>query len=672
MIKGLFLFILLLNTSCNNDSSVVQNTVSNSPPQENTNNNVTKTTLGVDPLLGFQWYLKNTGKDIFSFNQFKIGEDIDWESSFTVKGKGVNVVISDGRIQLGHEDIKAHSKLNLSRNYTTGSMLDGVDPNTGSNDDSHGTFIAGLIGAVQNNSIGISGVAPEANLIGYNYIDSDQSLSITLDNYESTVKSIFNYSYGFSNCEVTSAPSSEIRQIKLQSNSNLGHVYLSASGNDFHSELSNCGGSEEEFYLGNAIFNQFKNFPEIIVVGASNGQGVPSSYSTPGPNLLISAPGGDSGAPMLSLDLEGCGFGLANSQSKNKFEKGADTLNQNCNYVINSMMGTSFATPLVVGVAALFMQNCPNCDFRDLRHALVTTAEHREDINWIYPHPLGLDLSDFNYTLGFVRNSFGLEFNNDLGFGIVNAKNILTYVNSGITQLFDKRESIGFNDSKFYQSGVINLDIPDFNKNGVTSEINVDSHNLSIEHVLVNVRVNHTYISDLGIDLVSPAGTKHRLTYINSEILQSGDKTFTIGVNGFYGEKSLGKWRLVVVDGQNEDTGKLVSWDIQFMGGKWGQTDAEIPSPIDTLTNSGNQMNWTVPAIDILRFDLCVKEEGESCTDGDWFPLEKNTLQFNNSKFKKDGVWRPIVSGDTYSFYIRIINTNEQESSTVFTDWVAP
>jgi len=662
-------FSIFLLFGCGEDLPVSQTVVTKTEPSDDPTK-TEKTVLGSDPLLNFQWYLKNTGDDILSFNQFKIGEDIGWDTSFDSKGSGVNVVVSDGRIQLGHEDISSNSKRELSRNYTDGSFLDGEDPDTGSNSDNHGTFIAGLIGASQSNSIGISGVAPQVSIIGYNYIDSAQSLSITLDNYESSVKSIFNYSYGFSNCEITSVPSAEISQIEQQAGT--GQIYITASGNDFSADQSDCGGTEGEIYLGNAIYNEFKNFPEIIVVGASNGEGIPSSYSTPGPNLLVSAPGGDGGAPMLSLDLEGCNEGQATKDSSRRFERGEELINKNCNYVMNNMMGTSFATPLVVGASALFMEHCSNCDFRDLRHALVNTAEHREDVNWNYAHPLGLDLSGLDYNLGFVRNSFGLEFNTDLGFGIVNTKKLLDYVEAGTTELFDKRESVSFNDGQFYQSGSVNLAIPDANKNGVSSTISVNSHNLSIEHVLVKVRVNHSYISDLGIDLVSPAGTKHRLIRVNNEVLLSGDKTLTLGVNGFYGEKSLGNWRLVVFDGQSEDTGSLVSWNIKFMGGKWGHQTSSAPQPVNSLINTNNEMNWTVGATDILRFDVCVKEQAESCLDEDWFSLEKGIRQFNNTLFRKNGVWRSIVSGETYSFYIRVIDSNEQESSTVFTDWVAP
>ena len=219
---------------------------------------------------------------------------------------------------------------------------------------------------------------------------------------------------------------------------------------------------------------------------------------------------------MIGLDLEGCEEGQAVSDSSLGFDKGNDDLNGDCNYAISGMMGTSFAAPLVTGVIAQVRELCPDCKFRDIRHALIISASHRDDISWTYSHPLGIDLEGHQYHLGFVKNSYGLEYNNDLGFGVVDSSSTLNYLINSKEELYDRRDTVKENDQTFYSSGEVNIVIPDNDKNGISSEIIVDSHNLSIEHILLNIRVNHSYISDLGIDLISPSGTRHRLTYINS------------------------------------------------------------------------------------------------------------------------------------------------------------
>ena len=658
------LIILLFLLGCSEENAIVGSSVPSS--NDKTENEEISKVIGNDPLASLQWYLENSGEKIFNYNRFKIGEDINWDYAFEEKGTGVNVVVSDGRIQLGHEDLLENADLTLSKNYTEGSLSVGEDPDTGNDDDNHGTFISGLIASVQDNSTGITGVSPSAKLIGYNYIDSTQSLSITLDNYESSVKSIFNYSYGFFNCETTQALATELRHLQTQAMS--GNIYLTASGNDFFTGQDNCGGSENDNYIGNSIFNEFKNLPEMIVIGATNGVGTPTTYSTPGPNLLVSAPGGDGGAPMIGLDLEGCSAGLATSSSSKDFENGSSSLNQNCNYVMDSMMGTSFSTPLVTGASALFMEVCEDCDFRDLRHGLIKTATHRQDITWEYSHPMGLDLSGYQYHLGFVENDYGLEFNNDIGFGVLDVKGLINYASGGGEELYDRRDTVKENGVSFYQSGTVNLAIPDGSNVGVSSTISIASHNLSIEHILLKVRVNHSYISDLGMDLISPAGTRHRLTNINSEILINGDQTILIGVNGFYGEKSLGDWRLEIVDGLNNDTGTLVSWSIQFMGGKWGREQSAAPPEVESFNISENDLTWTSGFDGILRFELCLKETGVSCEELDWISVAASESTYSASKYKDD-TWKNLRTGDTYNASIRIIDTNEVESSVTNLEW---
>ena len=124
---------------------------------------------------------------------------------------------------------------------------------------------------------------------------------------------------------------------------------------------------------------------------------------------------------------------------------------------------------------------------------------------------MGFDLSGYQYHEGFIENSAGLSFNNDLGFGVLNFADMIDFVNlsGGEVELYDKRESINIDGSHFYQSGSINLAIPDNDSTGVSSTISVSSHNLSIEHVEVEITLDHQYMSDIGIDLISPAGNKY-------------------------------------------------------------------------------------------------------------------------------------------------------------------
>ena len=641
-------------------------------PTNNTNNGSNQDDVpGADPLAPYQWYLINSGDNILGYRGFAQDADIDWSAGFSYKGNGQYVIVSDGRLEIEHEDLFSNTSSSLSRNFSTSSGGDGEDPNTGSDIDNHGTFIMGLIGAVENNSKGIIGVAPEVTLIGYNYLDSAQTTSQTLLNYESSVTGIFNYSYGFFNCEVTTTMPGEIA--KLKSESSAGNIFVTAAGNDFYESQDYCGGDAEISYLGNSNFNQFKVPPEMIVVAGVNGESLTTIYTTPGANILISAPGGDSRSPMLSLDLSGCNKGLSNSSVDSSFDRGENDLNSDCNYVIGGMMGTSFATPVVTGAVAIIKEMCPSCDWRDVRYILAKTATYDSSIEWSYDHPLGLDLASYKYHEGFITNAAGLSFNNDLGFGVLNVNDIIDFINlsGGGVELNDKRESLNIDGSHFYQSGSINLSIPDNNSTGVTSSISVDSHNLSIEHVEVEVTLDHQYLSDVGMDLISPSGTSMRLLYINSEILMEGEHTFKLGVNGFMGELSQGSWQLKVVDGYPNDTGTLKSWSLSFMGSKWNNTSSGSPSAPSGLSNTGNTISWSDANSDTLRFEICIKESGGTCSENDWIPIDHSSSNYTVTKYR-NGYWRSIQSSTDYTFYIRSISPNEDESSTSSLTWSAP
>ena len=646
-------------------------TEQNSNNNSSDNSNIIKDIFvpGQDPLFSYQWYLINSGNKIFKFSQFTSGVDVDWSADYDYKGEGVQVIVSDGRIQTSHEDIQGNVLDSKCKNYTEGSSDLGANPDTGENDDNHGTFVMGLIGAVENNSKGVIGVAPKVNLVGYNYLNSNQGSSITLDNYEADTTSIFNYSYGFFNCELTPDGAGEKEQVRKQSNN--GHVYLTAAGNDFYSSQDACEGDSEIFYLGNSNFNQFKTYPEMIVVAAVDGKGLPTMYTTPGSNIFVSAPGGDSGSPMIGLDLEGCSIGQATSNSSLAFDSGKDVKNTNCNYVMDSMMGTSFATPLAVGAVAVIRELCPTCNWREIRYVLAKTSSVQEGMVWNYEHPLGLDLSGVEYHSGFVENAAGFLFNNDLGFGEVSVKNIIDFLSLNEVNLYDKRSTVDKDRNTIYKTGSLNLAIPDNNATGVSSVINVDSHDLTIEHILVTLTIDHSYFSDLGVDLTSPDGTTHRLLNYNSEILMTGNNTIKLGVNGFFGETSKGNWTLKVFDALDNDTGSLKSWSIGFVGSKWGRDLESTPNPVNNLTHDGNNFSWSDPNAETLRFEYCVRSAGQSCQDDDWLSIEKNTTNITVSSFATE-TYHNIISGLDYTFHVRVISNNEEDSAIESISWTAP
>lgn len=123
-----------------------------------------------DPRLSAQWHYNNDG----SLAGSKAGADINlFEAWKTTTGtKDVLVAIIDGGVDLTHEDLKGNMVLNEAEaNGTAGVDDDGngyIDDVNGWNfctnsaeiyPHSHGTHVAGTVGAVNNNGIGVCGVA---------------------------------------------------------------------------------------------------------------------------------------------------------------------------------------------------------------------------------------------------------------------------------------------------------------------------------------------------------------------------------------------------------------------------------------------------------------------------------------------------------------------------------
>ncbi|PAJ72524.1 hypothetical protein CJF42_20750 [Pseudoalteromonas sp. NBT06-2] len=94
----------------------------------------------------------------------------------------------------------------------------------------------------------------------------------------------------------------------------------------------------------------------------------------------------------------------------------------------------------------------------------------------------------------------------------------------------------------------------------VTSDIEVDRAGES-GAVTVNVEIDHTYIGDLEINLITPDGLKHLLRSRSGG--SSNDIYESYSVN-FGSSESAGTWTLEVTDHVSRDGGKINSWSVQF------------------------------------------------------------------------------------------------------------
>lgn len=103
-----------------------------------------------DPKLSSQWQYQNEGTN----TSWVAGADMQvipvWKY-YTTGSSTVGVTVVDGGIQLNHEDLVGNTDATNSYNFATKSTY--ITP------DDHGTHVAGIIGAVNNNGIGVAGMA---------------------------------------------------------------------------------------------------------------------------------------------------------------------------------------------------------------------------------------------------------------------------------------------------------------------------------------------------------------------------------------------------------------------------------------------------------------------------------------------------------------------------------
>src|SRR3982751_10863 len=126
-----------------------------------------------DPMLAQQWALSDPAA---------IGAPEAWTQT---KGKDVVVAVLDTGVQLDHPDLAGAIWTNPGEVAGNGRDDDSngfVDDVHGANmfdssaniddDNGHGTHVAGIIAARQNNGIGVSGIAPEATIMPVKVLDA--------------------------------------------------------------------------------------------------------------------------------------------------------------------------------------------------------------------------------------------------------------------------------------------------------------------------------------------------------------------------------------------------------------------------------------------------------------------------------------------------------------------
>jgi M6 family metalloprotease-like protein len=112
-----------------------------------------------------------------------------------------------------------------------------------------------------------------------------------------------------------------------------------------------------------------------------------------------------------------------------------------------------------------------------------------------------------------------------------------------------------------------NLDIPDNDPTGIGHAIYVEKEGV-VQNVKVGVDISHNYVSDLRVELFSPAG-KRAVLYNSTgsgqaNIVRTFEAKEVADLADFKGQLLKGNWILRVMDLEQKDVGKLKKWSLEF------------------------------------------------------------------------------------------------------------
>ena len=449
-----------------------------------------------------------------------------WNKGYT--GAGVVIGIHDDGVDYNNTD--------LFPNYRAAQSFDFVDNDTnafpGFSDSDHGTSVAGVAAARGGNGIGGTGAAPNA---GFAALRTDYNHTATVNalGFQTANIHIRNHSYRLTGSNYATSASLTNVANALRASNLGGTINVFSAGNT-------RGGT-------NADSNKsaVRNGTDNISIAALNSTGRFASYSSYGANVTVTAPSGDGSVNIVTTDRVGsAGY---NTNGVGDFADLSYT---------NSFDGTSSAAPLVSGCVALMRE-------ARVSNGGLSNADGLDDLAWqrYTKHLLArsaavVDASDTsvtsnvvqsgNYTNGggWVTNGSGQRFNQNYGFGLIDAGSLVTHA----------EQIIGVSDLLTESTGTISVGatVTDNNIVGVTRFFNL-SGTSPLEEMLITLNATHAFQGDLEAVLVSPQGTASRL--MRADAGTSGNLNWTFTSNAFWGEQAVGQWKLIVRDQTAQDTG---------------------------------------------------------------------------------------------------------------------
>lgn len=277
-----------------------------------------------DPYYTYQWHMTI----------------IDMENAWDLStGSGVTVAVIDTGVKQSLEDL-------AGTNFTAGWDFVNND-NDPTDDEGHGSHVAGTIAQTTNNGTGVAGIAYSATIMPVKVLDKRGSGSF--DDIAEGIYWATDNGADVINMSLGGSSDLDILRDAVDYAWNHGVVVVCAAGND---------GVSSSFYPA--------AYTNSISVSATTSLDTLASYSNYGTTIDISAPGGDSG--------DNNGDGYDDMILQNTFSRTDE------GYYFYA--GTSMASPHVAGVAALVIAKNSSLSNAQTRSILETSADDIGASGW--------------------------------------------------------------------------------------------------------------------------------------------------------------------------------------------------------------------------------------------------------------------------------------------------
>ncbi|KAG6916650.1 hypothetical protein DXG01_005936 [Tephrocybe rancida] len=471
-----------------------------------------------DPAFPKQWHLVNDEYPDHMMNVAPV-----WDMGIT--GKGVIAAVVDDGLDFTSDDLSPNFDPVNSYDFNDHEAL----PYPKKSNDHHGTRCAGQIAAAKNDACGV-GIAHEAKIAGIRILSapiSDVDEAVAL-NYGFQNVSVYSCSWGPpDNGKAMGSPSYLIKKSVVNGINNgrggKGSIFVFASGNG--------GGHEDQ-----CNYDGYTNSIYSVTVSALDYKGQHPYYSEACAANMVVAYSSGSGNHIVTTD-----------KGKNE--------------CATNHGGTSAAAPNAAGVFTLAVQARPELTWRDIQYLCIETAKmvNPEDPDW-------------------ETIATGRKYSYKYGYGVLDAYKFVT-----AAQKWDLVKPQAWFDSPAVQLDGGKMDaakqysggtpiIP----GGVTSKITITKNMLtannfeSLEHINIQVWIDHTRRGDVEVEVVSPKGIKSILGKKRSgDEAQTGFPGWVFMTIKHWAEDPVGDWTIKVSDqNSTEEEGKFLGWKMKF----WGTT----------------------------------------------------------------------------------------------------